>query len=176
MNQKEDDMMMASVGGRSVALGRMVYLKFCLLFGFRCKLPITRANDDLLFLRACARARWKAMFYQKLPIYLMMAPIWATILFTRNKAVVMVLWYALPLLLVGVIGILAATWTGTSGSVDIHIRKEYARLQLAACAAAALADVPASKSATDGTQRMRERLEDQPLNVPMPPKQEGGSA
>lgn len=166
-------MAIVSVFEKLSALARFLVLRFCLFWGFSCKLPITRANDDLVFLRACARARWKAMFYQKLPIYLMMAPIWATILLTRNKAVVIILWYALPVFLVGIIGVLAGTWTATSGSFDIHTRKEYARLQLVVCTAAARADVTVSMSATDVTQRMGERLLNQPWNVRMPRKQVG---
>jgi len=166
-------MTMASVCRRSAALVRALFLKVCLFWGFPCRLPITRANDDLLFLRACNRARWKAMFYQKLPIHLMMTPIWATILLTRNKLVIVILWYALPLFLVGTIGILAGTLSATSGSVGIHTRKEYARLQMVACAVAAQADVTVNVNATDVTQRMRERLDGQPWNVPMPSKRVG---
>lgn len=156
------------------ALARSLFLRFCIFWGVPCKLPVTRANDDFLFLRACARARWKALFFQKLPIYVMMAPIWGVIILTNNKVVVLILWYyALPLFIVGTIGIIAGTLSATSGSFDIHVRREYARLQRAARAAESQVSVAVNVSATDVVQRMREQLQNQPWNVRKPRRQVG---
>jgi len=151
-------------------------LKFALFWGIPCKLPTTRANDDVLFLRACARAKWKAMFFQKLPIYLMMAPVWGIVLFSNSAAAVIIMWYLLPLVLVGAIGIVAGTVAATSGSFDIHTRNEYVRLQLAASATPSGRISTVYVSASDVTQRMRTRLDGQPWNVPMPPKPAGRPA
>jgi len=125
---------MSKLGG-FVALVRGIVLKFCSFWGIPCKLLVSRANDDVLFLRACARAKCKATFYQKLPIWVMMAPLVVIFLFKPNDKLAVALMYLFPTFLVGVIAIVAGTLSATRGSIDIQTRNEYSRLLRAADAA-----------------------------------------
>lgn len=79
-------MSIASVFHTSISLPHALFIEVYLFWGIRCRLSTTRANDDVLFLRGCARAKCEAMFFQKLPIYLKMAPIWGIILFSNSAA------------------------------------------------------------------------------------------
>ena len=107
-------------------------MKFCLFWGIPCKIPISTANDDFVFLRACARAKRKAWFHQKLPIWVMMTPIMLIFLFHPNTKLIVVLIYLFPYCLAHLIVIVAGTWSATRGSFDIHTRNEYLRLLRAA--------------------------------------------
>ena len=116
------------------------------------------------------------MFHQKLPIYLMMAPVWAIIIFSNNEKAVVLMWYLLPLVLVGAIGLIAGTVSATSGSFDIQTRNAYVRLQKESRMAAEGLGTKAVLTASDLTQRMQNHLERNPFSVPMPPRRVGRPA
>jgi|GEM_PF-2026952 len=101
-----------------------------LFWGVPGSMPISRINDDRLYIRACALAKRKYLLRQKLLIYACILPIALFMAITQSKpalAVLLILW---PFVIVGTIGAFVGALSARLGvSLEIYIREEYAQLR-----------------------------------------------
>lgn len=131
-------------------------LKFCLFWGFPCALPMQSPGNDL-FVRAAARARVKALFFKKLPVYLLMAPAVGLYLGTKSYTVLIILLYIVPWFYIPLVALISFPIAAWYGSFDLHLWREMARLQECACAEAGQVSTAMIVSRTDIWQRVRKR-------------------
>ncbi len=108
---------------------RFSLVRFFLFWGLPCPLPLTRANDDVLYIKASNRGRRKAFWNQRKWIWSFMVPFWGVSIFCPDKRIVIALWYAFPLFIAGIIAIAVGQWTIVSGSAEIRTRKELVKLR-----------------------------------------------
>jgi len=118
---------------RKLLLGILkgLFLRFCLFWGIPGPIPVTRMNDDRLYIRACAIAKRKYYIVQKLLIYALMLPLALFWAISQNKqALCLVLFYLFPLAFIGAIAICIGELTSKLGlSFDVFVRREYSRLR-----------------------------------------------
>ena len=130
-----------------------------------------QSPDNDLLLCAAARARWKALFLQKLPVYLMMAPAVGFYLATKSYTVLIILMYIVPWFYIPLVGLISSPIVARYGSYDIHFRQEISRLRQVAYAAAGQVSVTVDASKTDIAQRVSERRLSQFWKVSKLPRQ-----
>ena len=102
-----------------------------LFWGIPGSMPISRMNDDRLYIRACAIAKRRYYILQNLLLCALWLPIILFWAISQNKiALAFVLFYLLPYVLIAVIAAcLGEINSRFRLSVDTFTRREYRRLQ-----------------------------------------------
>ncbi|MFC2079612.1 hypothetical protein ACFLSZ_06500 [Candidatus Bipolaricaulota bacterium] len=113
-----------------LSIPQALRLRICLFWGLPCRVPISRMNDDRLYIRACAIAKRKFSFFQKLWINACMLPIVLFMCVSQNKKALCLMLYLLPVVFVGAISwFIGELISRFSISYDVYVRREYKRLQ-----------------------------------------------